>query len=130
MTKKLRTTAYRAATREKFARIYQDEGTMGVEALIDMFNMEPNEFQGKEVYASKVYVKALCEALERMHDWQQDAEEMFHAANEDEQRELRIEKPILDEILFLHLICDEVERTEEPVLLVQQAIDCDLEHTE
>jgi ribosomal protein S12 methylthiotransferase accessory factor YcaO len=59
--------------------------------------MEPNEFQGKEVYASKVYVKALCEALERMHDWQQDAEEMFHAANEDEQRELRIDAMRLSE---------------------------------
>jgi len=127
MTKKLRTTAYRAATREKFARIYQDEGTMGVEALIDMFGMEPSEFHGKEVYSSKVYVKALCEALERMHDWQQDAEDLFNAANEDEQRELRHEKPILDEILFLHLICDEVEKTEEPVLLVQQVIDCETE---
>ena len=127
MTKKLRTTAYRAATREKFARIYQDEGTMGVEALIDMFGMEPNEFHGKEVYSRKVYVKALCEALERMHEWQQDAEDLFNAANEDEQRELRHEKPILDEILFLHLICDEVEKTEEPVLLVQQVIDCETE---
>ena len=127
MTKKLRTTAYRAATREKFARIYQDEGTMGVEALIDMFGMEPNEFHGKEVYSSKVYIKALCEALERMHEWQQDAEDLFNAANEDEQRELRHEKPILDEILFLHLICDEVEKTEEPVLLVQQVIDCETE---
>ena len=135
---KIRTTAYRAASREKFARIYQDEGTMGVEALIDMFNMEPNEFQGKEVYASKVYIKALCEAIERMNSWQidafpsetEDAEEMFHAANEDEQRELRIEKPILDEIVFLHLICDEVEKTEEPVLLVQQVVDCDMEQTE
>ena len=46
---------------------------------------------------------------------------------EDEQRELRHEKPILDEILFLHLICDEVEKTEEPVLLVQQVIDCETE---
>ena len=51
----------------------------------------------------------------------------FNAANEDEQRELRHEKPILDEILFLHLICDEVEKTEEPVLLVQQVIDCETE---
>lgn len=130
MTKKLRTTAYRAISKEKFARIYQDEGTMGVEALIDMFNLEPNEFQGVEVYAGKVYVKALCEAIERMNSWQEDAEELFHASNEDEQREMRIEKPILDEILFLHLICDEVEKTEEPVLLVQQVIEDDLEFTE
>lgn len=126
--KKLRTTAYRAVGREKFARLYQDEGTMGVEALIDMFQMEPANYNGIEVYSSRVYVKALCEAIDRMHHWQEDAEEMFHAANEDEQRELRMEQPILDEILFLQIICNEVENTEEPVLLVQQSIDTDLEH--
>jgi len=36
----------------------------------------------------------------------------------------------LDEILFLHIICDEVEKTEEPVFLVQQAVDCDNEISE
>jgi hypothetical protein len=130
MNKKLRTTAYRAATKERFARIYQDEGTIGVEALIDMFSMEPKEFQGIEVYASKVYIKGLCEAVERMSSWQDDAENLFHESNEDEQRELQMEKPILDEILFLHIICDEVEKTEEPVFLVQQAVDCDNEISE
>ena len=122
--RKFRTTAYRSTTREKVARLYQDEGTIGVEALIDMLDLEPAEFNGIQVYQSRVYIAALCGAIEKMHHWQDDAEEMFNAANEDEKRELRLEKPILDEIIFVQILCDEVEKNEEPILVVQQAIDC------
>jgi hypothetical protein len=109
MNAKIRTTAYKSDMKTPVARLYQDNGSEWVEAMIDILELEPKVSDGQWAYAKHVTSEVIAEAEYRRRQWTSTITEFEIQDALDACEPI----PMLAEVKFLHEIANVVASGED-----------------
>lgn len=109
------TTAYLSDMKTKIARLYQDDGSVWVEAVIDILGLEPSVADGQLAYVKHIIdCDCLADADRRMSQWASTISqgELARAAESHEPI------PMLDEMTFIYEIAKAVQYGNEEIYVI------------